>query len=100
MTSAAVLRRFDGMLARAVHLGTPVEEARTALDGARAVLRGHPDIPRGQRRVDAAAKIVGLRMGGATIDQAAGHLGKVADAARDVAEVIRRVDGSYTNRYR
>lgn len=59
--TAAARRRFDLMLAVVEHDATGMPEAETALEGARAVLRKHPDIPRGAARLDAAEQLMAAR---------------------------------------
>lgn len=82
------MRRFDRLLERAAHASTPMPEARTALDGARAVLRGHPEIPRGTDRVKAAAELLAIR------DAREGHtsvaltMTKLGEAAAAAARVV------------
>lgn len=87
-------RRFDGMLERAVHERTPAIEAWTALEGARSILRAGRVVPRGERRVAAAADVIALRDADVTVG--VDHLSAVA---RDQFEQVRQPDGSYRRQY-
>lgn len=95
---SAARRRFDLMLARATHASTPIQEARTALDGAERVARGN-EIPRSAERLSAARTIVGIR--GATAASAAGMVSmeEFARRANDAFRIVRDQDGTYRRQH-
>lgn len=99
MSAASALRRFDAMLARAVHKGTPIEEARTALEGARRVAANN-DINRAEERIRNAEIALGFR----GVSDAMGSFGhaveEAAERARGVFRIVRRPDGTYGREYR
>lgn len=97
--SPAARRRFDAMLARAVHQGTPIEEARTALEGARRVAAGH-DIPRSAERIQGAETLLGFRMMADALDSFGAAAKLAADRALGVFKVVRDADGTYRREYR
>lgn len=91
MVSASAVRRFDRLLERSAHASTPMAEAQTALDGARAVLRGHPDIARGTERVKAAATLLAIREAREDHSALAENMAKLGEAAAAAGRVVRDV---------
>ena len=97
--SVSARRRFDGMLAKAAHPTTPLEEARVAAAAARAVATKHPDMPRGIERVKAAEQLIAIRTAGDALGSVGDALTALGKVAEDVPTIVRTATGSYSRRF-
>lgn len=99
MVSVSARRRFDGMLAKAAHPKTPLEEARVAAAAARAVVKKHPDMPRGLERVKAAEGLIEIRTVGDAVGSVGDALTALGKVAGDIPTIVRTATGTYSRRF-